>query len=114
MSAVLFVAMTFLLKKLNQMEGIDFYEPLYKAGDILTNAEGHEIKIIDIVADQYKYDNNVKHHRLKKLFGSWICRDVDDLPYYEFCNVIDYWYTTKQKYSDWVKPLNERLKALHS
>lgn len=88
------------------MEGNNFYEPLYKAGDILINAEGEEIKILAIVADQYKYD--------KKVFGDWVCNGDDDLPYYEFCNVIDYWYTTKQKYSDWVKPLNERLKALHN
>lgn len=95
------------------MEGIDFYEPLYKAGDTLINAEGHEIKIIDIVADQYKY-SNVKSKCVKWLFGKWVSNDEDDLLCYEFCNVIDYWYTTKQKYSDWVKPLNERLKALHS
>ena len=96
------------------MEENDFYEPLYKAGDVLINAEGHEIKIIDIVADQYMYDNNIKLNRLKKLFGFLVCNNEDDFPYYEFCNVIDYWYTTKQKYSDWVKLLNERLKTIHS
>lgn len=91
-----------------------FYKPLYKAGDVLVNAEGHEIKIIDIVADQYKY---IKLKRLKKMFNCCLFKIInngDDLPHYEFCDVIDYWYTTKQKYSDWVKPLDERLKTLHN
>ena len=73
------------------------YEPLYKDGDTLVNGEGHEIKILAIVADQYMYED-------------W---DNEINPCYEFCNVIDYWYTTRQKYSDWVKPLNERLNRLH-
>lgn len=72
-----------------------FYEPLYKAGDTLVNGEGNEIKIIEIVADQYMYD----------IPGS------DMNPFYEFCNVIDYWYTTKQKYSDWVKELDKKLRS---
>lgn len=59
-----------------------FYEPLYKDGDTLVNGEGHEIKILTIVADQYMYED----------------ADKDINPCYEFCNVIDYWYTTKQKY----------------
>ena len=75
----------------------DNYYPLYKDGDTLVNGEGHEIKILTIVADQYMYED-------------W---DMDINPCYEFCNVIDYWYTTKEKYSDWVKPLNERLNRLH-
>ena len=75
----------------------DNYYPLYKDGDTLVNGEGHEIKILAIVADQYMYEDG----------------DKDINPCYEFCNVIDYWYTTKQKYSDWVKPLNERLNRLH-
>lgn len=75
----------------------DNYYPLYKQGDTLVNGEGHEIKIINIVADQYMYDD--------------LQSDIN--PHYEFCRVIDYWFTTKQRYSDWVKPLNERLNRLH-
>lgn len=95
------------------MTGNNFYEPLYKAGDVLVNAEGHEIKILDIVADQYMYDNNIKLNRLKKLFGNWVCTEANDDPLYEFCYVIDYWYTTKQKYSDYIKPLYDRLREIH-
>jgi len=82
---------------LSYLDMDDSYYPLYKSGDILVNGEGHEIKIINIVADQYMYDDP----------------QSDINPCYEFCNVIDYWYTTKQKYSDWMKPLNERLNRLH-
>lgn len=67
----------------------DNYYPLYGSGDTLVNGEGHEIKIINIVADQYMYED--------------VDKDIN--PCYEFCNVIDYWYTTKEKYSDWVKKL---------
>jgi len=75
----------------------DNYYPLYENGDTLVNGEGHEIKIINIVADQYMYND----------------LQSDNNPHYEFCTVIDYWYTTKQKYSDWIKPLNERLNKIH-
>lgn len=50
------------------------FKPRFKEGDILiaVNNKGPEIKIIDIVGDQYKYEI-----------------DGEELPFYEFVNVID-------------------------
>jgi len=72
-----------------------FYDPLYEKGDILVNCEGHKITILDIVGDQYAYSDKTSEIN----------------PRYEFCNVIDYWYTTAKTYSDWLTEVNGRVKG---
>lgn len=62
----------------------EFYEPLYKAGDVLVNSEGKEIKILNIVADQYMYED----------------ASAEINPLYEFCSCIDFWFCTKKKWSE--------------
>lgn len=78
---------TGLTKLMKGLEEPEFYHSLYESGDVLISHDGpygKEISIETIVADQYKFSV-----------------PGEELPFYEFCDVIDYWYCPKINYDNW-------------